>query len=151
MIGIITAWSFAFFLAAIFQCGIDWQLNWAPVGEFLSRCPNTMNTPPAFAVTDVLTDIVIIGMPIPQIWRLHMSVKRRIGITSVFLVGIFAIAAGVARMYIYMGASYDTEDNPDFIGKHIGRKLRKTPTDFPSRCYEFPALVNHRSERCSLQ
>lgn len=117
MIGVITAWSVAFFLATVFQCGTNWQLNWAPIGDFLVECPNTLNTPPAFAATDVVTDVIIIVMPIPQIWRLHLSVERRIGIIAVFLVGTFTIAAGIARMYIYLGTSYDIDDNPDFIGK----------------------------------
>ncbi|KAJ5972733.1 uncharacterized protein N7479_002651 [Penicillium vulpinum] len=44
-----------------------------------------------------------------------MSVKRKIGVTSVFMVGIFTIGAGVARTYIYLVTSYDKNDNLDFI------------------------------------
>ncbi|KAJ5783755.1 uncharacterized protein N7518_009432 [Penicillium psychrosexuale] len=68
-----------------------------------------------FCGTDVLTDFVIMLMPVPIIWKLKMSVKKKIGVTSVFMVGIFTIGAGVARTYIYLVTSYDKEDNLDFI------------------------------------
>ncbi|KAL4766807.1 hypothetical protein BDW60DRAFT_212592 [Aspergillus nidulans var. acristatus] len=44
-----------------------------------------------------------------------MSVRKKLGVTSMFMVGIFTIGAGVARTYIYLVTSYDKEDNLDFI------------------------------------
>ncbi|CDM37566.1 hypothetical protein DTO013E5_7646 [Penicillium roqueforti] len=115
MIGIVAAWSISFFFATLFQCGTHWDWNWAPIGFFLTECTDTLNMLTVFCGTDVLTDFVIMLMPVPIIWKLKMSVKKKIGVTSVFMVGIFTIGAGVARTYIYLVTSYDKEDNLDFI------------------------------------
>ncbi|KAI1652710.1 hypothetical protein F4813DRAFT_377218 [Daldinia decipiens] len=115
MIGIISAWSLSFFLATVFQCGTRWTWNWAPIGIFLTQCTHTLNLLTTFTGTDVLTDFIIMFMPVPLIWRLHMPIRNKIGVTSIFMIGLFTIAAGIARMYIYLVTSYDKEDNPDFI------------------------------------
>ncbi|KAL2045928.1 hypothetical protein ABVK25_011924 [Lepraria finkii] len=115
MIGVIIAWSTAFFFATVFQCGLDWSLNWAPITVFLTQCSNTPDMLTVFTVTDITTDLLIIAMPIPMIWSLQMSVRRKLAISAMFLVGFFAIGAGIARMVAYLVTSYDKESNPDFI------------------------------------
>ncbi|KAL7622117.1 hypothetical protein AAE478_007619 [Parahypoxylon ruwenzoriense] len=115
MIAVITAWSITFLFATIFQCGTRWTWNWAPIGIFLTQCINTLDLLTVFTATDLFTDFIIMFMPVPLIWKLHMPIKRKIGVTSIFMVGLFTIGAGIARMYIYLVTSYDKEDNPDFI------------------------------------
>lgn len=115
MIGVTIAWSTAFFFATVFQCGLDWSLNWAPIGIFLTQCSNTLNMLTVFTATDIITDILIIAMPMPMIWSLQMSVRRKLAISAMFLVGFFAIGAGIARMVAYLVTSYEKESNPDFI------------------------------------
>ncbi|KAL5044216.1 hypothetical protein BDW71DRAFT_215770 [Aspergillus fruticulosus] len=115
MIGIVAAWSISFFFATLFQCGTHWDWNWAPIGFFLTQCTDTLNMLTVFCGTDLLTDFVIMLMPVPIIWKLKMSVRKKLGVTSMFMVGIFTIGAGVARTYIYLVTSYDKEDNLDFI------------------------------------
>ncbi|KAL4927487.1 uncharacterized protein BDV17DRAFT_292487 [Aspergillus undulatus] len=115
MVGFITAWSISFFFATLFQCGTNWSWNWAPIGFFLTECTNTLDMLTVFTGTDLLTDFIIMLMPVPIIWRLKMPTAKKIGVTSLFMVGIFTIGAGVARMYIYLVTSYDKENNPDFI------------------------------------
>ncbi|KAI8959242.1 hypothetical protein F5Y11DRAFT_13691 [Daldinia sp. FL1419] len=115
MIGIISAWSIAFCFATIFQCGTRWTWNWAPIGIFLTQCTNTLNLLTVFTGTDLLTDFIIMFMPVPLIWNLQMPRRNKIGVTSIFMLGLFTIGAGIARMYVYLVTSYDKEDNPDFI------------------------------------
>ena len=69
MIGIVIAWSVAFFFATIFQCGVDWSLNWAPITDFLTKCTNTLGMRTVFTATDILTDLIIIAMPVPMVRR----------------------------------------------------------------------------------
>ncbi|KAI1382424.1 hypothetical protein F4677DRAFT_452129 [Hypoxylon crocopeplum] len=115
MIGVITAWCISFFFATVFQCGIQWTWNWAPIGIFLTQCTNTLNMLTVFTATDLFTDFIIMFMPVPLIWKLQMPTRKKVGITSIFMVGLFTIGAGIARMYIYLVTSYDKEDNLDFI------------------------------------
>ncbi|KAI1810426.1 hypothetical protein GGS20DRAFT_186211 [Poronia punctata] len=116
MIGVIIAWTVAFFFATVFQCGTEWSKNWAPIFVFLTQCTNTLNMLTVFTVTDIVTDLIIILMPLPLTWRLHMHTRRKIGVSAIFLVGFFTIGAGIARAYVYLVTSYDKEHNPDFIG-----------------------------------
>ncbi|KAI4114400.1 MAG: hypothetical protein LQ338_008014 [Usnochroma carphineum] len=115
MIGVVTAWSVAFFFATVFQCGTEWYLNWAPIADFLTKCSNTLNMLTVFTATDIITDLLIITMPIPMIWSLQMTTRRKVAINAMFLVGFFAIGAGIARMIMYLVTSYQKGANPDFI------------------------------------
>ena len=67
MIGIIAAWTVAFFFATVFQCGTKWYLNWAPIWDFLRGCDDTLTVLTVFTVTDILTDLIIIAMPVPMV------------------------------------------------------------------------------------
>ena len=70
MIGIIIAWSTAFFFATLFQCGVVWELNWAPIWTFLTKCTDTLTVLTVFTTTDILTDLIIIAMPVPMVCRI---------------------------------------------------------------------------------
>ncbi|KAJ5928272.1 hypothetical protein N7466_007228 [Penicillium verhagenii] len=115
MIGVVIAWSIAFVFATVFQCGLNWSWNWAPITLFLTQCSNTLNMLTVFTATDIATDIVIIVLPVPIIWKLHLPTAKKAGLTGLFMLGLFTIGAGIARMYIYLVTSYDKQDNPDFI------------------------------------
>ncbi|KAI0860534.1 hypothetical protein F4860DRAFT_197455 [Xylaria cubensis] len=113
-IGFIGAWSIAFFFITVFQCGLRWDLNWAPVGVQLTECVSLIGLLTAYSTLDLVTDFVILCIPIPVIWNLSMPVRKKIGVTAVFGVGFFTIGAGIARFY-YLLTSYDNQDIPDFI------------------------------------
>lgn len=87
MIGIIASWSIAFFFATVFRCGTYWALNWAPSTSFPTQCTDTLAIITVFSATDVITDLIILFMPVPIIWRLHMGLRKKIGVTSIFMVG----------------------------------------------------------------
>ncbi|KAI0186892.1 hypothetical protein EV127DRAFT_472344 [Xylaria flabelliformis] len=114
VVGFIGAWSIAFFFITVFQCGLRWDLNWAPVGVQLTECVSLIGLLTAYSTLDLVTDFVILCIPIPVIWNLSMPVRKKIGVTAVFGVGFFTIGAGIARFY-YLLTSYDNQDNPDFI------------------------------------
>jgi hypothetical protein len=88
MIGVIFAWSFTFFLGTLLQCHPHWEWNWAPIGIFLTQCTNTLDMLTVFTATDLTTDFIIMLMPVPLIWRLHLPIRKKIGVTSIFMVGL---------------------------------------------------------------
>lgn len=88
MIGVITAWSIAFFFATVFQCGTRWSLNWAPILISLTQCSKVLDVLTVFTATDVLTDFIIMLMPVPIIWKLQMPLRKKIGVISIFMVGL---------------------------------------------------------------
>ena len=78
MVGIIIVWSIIFFLATVFQCGTNWSLNWAPITLFLTECSNTLNMLTVFTATDIITDVIIIAMPIPMVCKLRKDVLMKL-------------------------------------------------------------------------
>ncbi|GAP83924.1 putative plasma membrane protein Pth11-like protein [Rosellinia necatrix] len=115
MITLTVLWTLAFALTTVFQCGLRWELNWSHIGVFLTQCIESLDVLTVFATTDILSDLIIIAMPVPLIWRLHLPTRKKIALNSVFLIGFFTIGAGIARTYMYLVTSYDKESNPDFI------------------------------------
>ena len=88
MIAITIAWGSAFFFGTIFQCGITWSRNWAAIGVFLTRCSNTLDMLSVFASTDIVTDLIIILMPVPILWKLKVRARKRAAIIAIFMGGI---------------------------------------------------------------
>ncbi|KAI1737123.1 hypothetical protein F4680DRAFT_451216 [Xylaria scruposa] len=115
MIFIVTAWTVAFFFETVFQCGTNWSLNWAPIFVFLTQCTASLDVLTVYGVTDILTDLIIIAMPIPLIWSLQMDKRKKLAVTAIFALGFFTTGAGAARLYFYLATSYQMADNPDFI------------------------------------
>ncbi|KAK8129939.1 hypothetical protein PG999_002319 [Apiospora kogelbergensis] len=44
-----------------------------------------------------------------------MKTQKKLGVTSIFMVGLFTIGASIARMYMYLITSYQELTNPDLI------------------------------------
>lgn len=85
------AWGIAFFFVTIFTCTPPhyiWDVNRA---EYAKHClPSSANRviPIVIASTNILTDLLIIALPIPLIWNLQLSKRRLIGLRALFLLGI---------------------------------------------------------------
>lgn len=48
--------------------------------------------------------VLILALPWPQIWGLHMSLSRRLQIAVVFMLGYFVVCADVARLVLSLPA-----------------------------------------------
>ncbi|KAI0478574.1 hypothetical protein GGR56DRAFT_630884 [Xylariaceae sp. FL0804] len=59
--------------------------------------PPTLIT--AFACLDVVLDVCVLSMPIPIVFRLNLSMQRRVGIALIFLLGAFCLVCSVVRLY----------------------------------------------------
>jgi hypothetical protein len=46
----------------------------------------------------MVTDAVVLMLPMPIVWNLQISRSKKIGLSFAFLVGGFACAASIARM-----------------------------------------------------
>ncbi|KAI3317913.1 hypothetical protein HD806DRAFT_513629 [Xylariaceae sp. AK1471] len=56
-------------------------------------------------VIGVVTDIIILVLPLPIILKLNLPFGKRIGIVGVFLTGIFALAASATSLYFRWASS----------------------------------------------
>ncbi|KAI1390653.1 uncharacterized protein F4822DRAFT_441946 [Hypoxylon trugodes] len=83
-------------LLEIFRCSPR-QKIWDPLFEG-GTCPVDANTSNfTSGVFNLASDIAILVLPQWVIWNLHMSKAKRVGVSFLFVVGIFATVCGIVR------------------------------------------------------
>ncbi|KAI4150138.1 MAG: hypothetical protein L6R39_002333 [Caloplaca ligustica] len=80
----VLVWSIVIFFMSIFQC-VPIRANWDLTVK--GRCMNYGLVVWVSGWINIATDFVILGLPLPLIWRLHLKNRKKWGIT-------FTIAAG---------------------------------------------------------
>ncbi|KAI9701316.1 MAG: hypothetical protein M1820_006538 [Bogoriella megaspora] len=104
MIALVLGWTVAFFLALLLSCPgarpyLFWKLGMPVCGGLPLQY--------AFGLTDTLLDGLVIFMPLPMIWQLHMSTPRKFAVAAGLLLGAFAVVASVIRLIIEYQARDD--------------------------------------------
>lgn len=67
---LVGVWTVGFFFATIFECGLDFWVLWGTKSSgknITSHCVNTQGLSLAFTITDFVTDVIIIGIPVPLV------------------------------------------------------------------------------------
>jgi hypothetical protein len=77
----------AFVFSCIFLCS-PISLAWTQWdGEHTGKCNNNNALSYANASIGILLDLVALSLPIPQIWKLQLSLRKKIGVLLMFSVG----------------------------------------------------------------
>ena len=63
-IGIIAAWTLTFLFLQVFFCGTHFEEDWGPLID-LSSCLDGFKYDDGFFISDLITDILVICLPIP--------------------------------------------------------------------------------------
>ncbi|ETS74142.1 hypothetical protein PFICI_14008 [Pestalotiopsis fici W106-1] len=85
------------------------------------------------SITNACLDIVVLATPIPSIWKLQVSVKRRLVICGMMLLGgIVCIASWIRVYYIYRGTK--TIDSTWVGGKIATMSFIETSLGIVSAC-----------------
>ena len=71
-------------LVAIFSCTPIYYF-WDMSGD--GRCINSYAFIVAEAGLSIFTDLVILLLPMPLVWRLKVTLKQKVGLTGIFLLG----------------------------------------------------------------
>ncbi|KAJ9204731.1 hypothetical protein DTO166G4_6978 [Paecilomyces variotii] len=96
IIGIITCcWTLIFVFLILFQCH-PIAKAWDPL--LSGHCWNMRGTFIGNAVPNIVTDVVILVMPIYNIWKLHIRMVQRISLLGIFFLGCFVIVASIYRL-----------------------------------------------------
>ena len=83
--GVIVCWYLAVLFATIFQC--------VPVAAFWDRniknktCVNLSLFSTDAGITNLLTDVMILCLPMPMVWTLHTNKTQKVTLTGIFLLG----------------------------------------------------------------
>ncbi|OTB18131.1 hypothetical protein K445DRAFT_19695 [Daldinia sp. EC12] len=99
------AWIIAFFFAMFFKCGRDLWALWDSQVEFQAHCSSNSNLILSLCITDFITDVLIISIPIPLVLRLQLSPSKKLGVCLVFLLGAGTLVASIIR-FVLMAGSY---------------------------------------------
>ena len=114
MIVIITLWTVAFEILAASQCSTHPSALWSGSTKYFEYCGVALHYLLGFSISDFITDLLILLLPIPKIWMLNMNIKRKVGVTVIFLSASVGLAASLARMvnlvYTINGARERTAD-----------------------------------------
>ncbi|CAO2652948.1 Nn.00g023590.m01.CDS01 [Neocucurbitaria sp. VM-36] len=112
-IGFVSLYTFGACLAAIFQCETPSDA-WNTAGYFaqFDRNPNTKKPnlkcydPIRLwvfcAAANLLSDVVILLLPIPALLSLRVPMTKRLALIGIFSIGIMAIIASSVRMWVMM-------------------------------------------------
>ncbi|KAI1800517.1 hypothetical protein F4811DRAFT_26112 [Daldinia bambusicola] len=100
MLVFIILWMMGFVLTTIFQCKLYFSAAWtSPIAQ-LEHCISQPKVALALTITDFITDIVIMIIPIPLIWQLRLKPAKKIAITAVFLLGAVTVGVSLLRLIV---------------------------------------------------
>ncbi|KAF2010685.1 hypothetical protein BU24DRAFT_313766, partial [Aaosphaeria arxii CBS 175.79] len=94
---IVILWFLGFTITYLSACRDDFTARWSGIA-FQTKCINTFWMLYSLAVSDFVMDCLIIIIPVPLVWKLHLTPKRRLGVSIVFLLGSLATAASLVRL-----------------------------------------------------
>ncbi|CAF9942111.1 hypothetical protein IMSHALPRED_003206 [Imshaugia aleurites] len=96
---------FSLTAATIFQC--------VPVAAFWNhyiqgaKCINLPRFTVVSGVLNLLTDVMILCLPIPMVWGLNTTKTQKVTLTGIFLLGIFVCIISIVRISKIAAVNYD--------------------------------------------
>jgi hypothetical protein len=101
------AWNVALVIVTFTQC-IPLKKTWAPWIE--GYCIDLKATFLAVSIPNILTDIAILALPMPHVWKLQTNKAQKISLSIIFLLGSFVVFTSIYRFTVYI--KYDPNDLP---------------------------------------
>ncbi|KAI9706783.1 MAG: hypothetical protein M1820_004754 [Bogoriella megaspora] len=112
MTGIVLAWFMAFFSTVLLVClPFDAKANPLSSGHI---CAGQNKYTIMSAATNMIIDLIILILPLPPLWNLHVSTPEKIGLSIVFVHGLMIAIINALRIV------YTVNDTPDDAGYNFG-------------------------------
>ncbi|KAK9439699.1 hypothetical protein VB005_07858 [Metarhizium brunneum] len=115
---LIGLWTVAFFFATVFYCKTNFFAIWGSALDLMTFCTKGMLRSLALCISDFITDVFIIVFPIPLIYRLELSPKKKAATAGIFLLGAVTVATSLARMITtirIVKAGFDPNEDEVFV------------------------------------
>ncbi|KAI1342456.1 hypothetical protein F5Y15DRAFT_412963 [Xylariaceae sp. FL0016] len=96
--GVVAAWVTCYTFLFVFLCDPieqQWTL------ERIGHCMDQITVLKSLILTNVLTDLLIILLPLRTVWQLQMRVTEKVVLTACFGLGIACIVVGIVR-FVWM-------------------------------------------------
>ncbi|RYP72061.1 hypothetical protein DL770_008018 [Monosporascus sp. CRB-9-2] len=99
---IVLSWALAAWFPSIMNCN-PIEKNWN--SSVPGRCVNYGTVTLVIGIFNVLLDFLILGTPMPLLWRLRMSTRRKVLLSGAFAAGSVACIVSIARLFYARQAS----------------------------------------------
>ncbi|CAH0050635.1 unnamed protein product [Clonostachys solani] len=99
--GLSAVWMVSFIFAASFLCK-PVKKQWIPLTP--GECGDQLAMDESMVITNIITDLVIIVLPMYTIWNLKLRVAERLGLMMAFSLGLAVVVAGIFRIVYIKGA-----------------------------------------------
>ncbi|KAG4444258.1 hypothetical protein IFR05_000233 [Cadophora sp. M221] len=100
VLGAVTSlWTILLLFVIGFQC-IPFEKFWRP--WIVGRCINFKKLILGVAIPNILSDVAILALPLPQIWGLQISCRQKAFISGVFLLGSLVVATSIYRFIVFL-------------------------------------------------
>ncbi|PKX99843.1 hypothetical protein P168DRAFT_261112 [Aspergillus campestris IBT 28561] len=93
----IICWVITITFLFVFIC-VPVEKLWYP--QLPGHCINQVATWIANATSTIATDLVILFLPMPQIWKLQLRTSEKVGLTIAFGLGFFVVFASAYRLTV---------------------------------------------------
>ncbi|MCJ1463159.1 hypothetical protein MMC07_001764 [Pseudocyphellaria aurata] len=99
-VGIVVLWTTGCLFGFIFSCGKHISSNWGSSLDYVSYCGPSEVVHNAFVVSDLITDVMVLFLPLPVIWSLQMTTGKKIIVTCILATGAVSVIASIIKAVI---------------------------------------------------
>ncbi|KAK6219176.1 hypothetical protein LQW54_002425 [Pestalotiopsis sp. IQ-011] len=93
---IVVMWALATVLVTLFLCkpiAFNWDTTIAG-----GKCGNTLASWKSTGIVNIVTDVIILLLPVPSLCKVQMVLYKKLVIIAMFTLGVFTTAVGTARL-----------------------------------------------------
>ncbi|KAF4624982.1 hypothetical protein G7Y89_g13188 [Cudoniella acicularis] len=111
MMCIIGLWTLGFWFAHVFICKGYFSAYWGSTDDLKAKCLNTLLKTYSLSISDFITDVLTLIIPLPLLWKLQLQTSKKIAVTLIFLLGAIAVAASALRL-VFVSQAVNEGFNP---------------------------------------
>ncbi|KAG9236839.1 hypothetical protein BJ875DRAFT_523745 [Amylocarpus encephaloides] len=98
MMALVILWMVGYWMSAIFICGNDFGAFFGNTKGLKEKCGDVLLWLYTLAITDLVTDLGVLVLPLPLLWKLQIAMRKKIAISVVFALGSVATIASAVRL-----------------------------------------------------
>ncbi|MCJ1270110.1 hypothetical protein MMC22_010004 [Lobaria immixta] len=101
--GVVSCWALSVVLETFLLCR-PFKYNWDPTLNH--TCGNRIASYIASGGLNLVTDIMVLSLPVPMVWALRIPRRNKIILFGVFGVGLFVCVISILRLVALLGLTY---------------------------------------------
>lgn len=104
VMGLVILWCLTVILCGFFLCR-PFAFNWNQSIEG-GNCGDQVKSYIITGALNICTDIMVLGLPLPIVWKLHAPLANRIALLGLFAIGFFVCIISILRMRALLIVNY---------------------------------------------